>query len=268
MGIESNQQTPGKDHEFLASLPKIELHVHLDCSLSFEVARRLRADLSETEYRQTFIAPEKCADLADCLKGTANVKALMQTEEALAVVVDDLFVQLAADNVAYAEIRFAPLNHTQGGLSPERVVEVVADSVAERGRATGIRAGVILCTVRRFDEESSLQTVRLVDRYLQNTAVAGFDIASDEAGFPIDCHVKAFEYAIKRDIPRTAHAGEGRGPDSVWETLEHFRPHRIGHGVRSVEDEELIEFLVSDGVHLEICPTANIDDQFIYTGCS
>ncbi|GAI99642.1 unnamed protein product, partial [marine sediment metagenome] len=103
-----------------------------------------------------------------------------------------------------------------------------------------------------------LQTIKLVERYIKNTKVVGFDIAADEAGFPIDLHKKAFKYAIKRDIPRTAHAGEARGAESVWETLEHFKPQRIGHGVRSVEDKELIEFLVKNEIHLEICPTCNI----------
>jgi adenosine deaminase len=246
------------DREIIASLPKIELHLHLDCSLSFEVAKQLRPGLSEMEYRRDFIAPEKCKDLADCLKRTSRVKALMQTEEALRAVVKDLFVQLQRDHVIYAEIRFAPLNHRQGGLSPEEVVEIVAESVKERTHSTGIEAGVILCTVRRYDEESSLQTARLVERYLKQTNVVGFDIASDEAGYPIDCHIKAFEHAIERDIPRTAHAGEARGADSVWETVQHFKPHRIGHGVRSIEDEQLIEFLVENDIHLEICPTANI----------
>ena len=172
------------DREIIASLPKIELHLHLDCSLSFDVAKQLRPDLSEMEYKQKFIAPEKCKDLADCLKRTSSVKELMQTEEALREVVKDLFVQLQRDNVIYAELRFAPLNHLEKGLLPEEVVEIVAESVKESIHSTGIKAGIILCTVRRFDEEQSLQTIRLVDRYIKHTKVAGFDIASDEVHNP------------------------------------------------------------------------------------
>jgi adenosine deaminase len=246
------------DREVIASLPKIELHLHLDNSLSFDVVKQLRPDISETEYKQNFIAPEKCKDLADCLKNTSSVKELMQTEEALREVVKDLFVQLQRDNIIYAELRFAPLNHIKKGLLPEEVVEIVAESVKESIHSTGIKAGIILCTLRRFDEEQSLQTIRLVERYIKHTSVAGFDIASDEAGYPIDCHKKAFEHAIENDIPRTAHAGEAKGADSVWETLKYFKPQRIGHGVRCIEDEKLIEFIVKNRIHLEICPTANI----------
>ena len=246
------------DREIITSLPKIELHLHLDCSLSYDVVKLLRSDISESEYKENFIAPEKCEDLADCLKGTSSVKELMQTEEALRAIVKDLFVQLQNDSVIYAEIRFAPLNHLEEGLLPEEVVETVAESVKESIHSTGIKAGIILCTVRRFDEEQSLQTIRLVEKYIKHTHVVGFDIASDEAGYPIDCHKKAFEYAIRKNIPRTAHAGEAKGADSVWETIKHFKPQRIGHGVRSIEDEQLIEFMIKNRIHLEVCPTANI----------
>jgi len=246
------------DRKIIASLPKIELHLHLDCSQSFDVAKQLRPDISEMEYKQNFIAPEKCKDLADCLKCASSGIELMQTEEALREVVKDLFVQLQRESVIYAELRFAPLLHLEKGLLPEEVVEIVAESVKESIHSTGIKAGIILCTLRHFDEEQSLQTIRLVERYIKHTNVVGFDIASDEAGYPIDCHKKAFEHAIKKDIPRTAHAGEAKGADSVWETLKYFKPQRIGHGVRSIEDEQLIDFLVKNKIHLEICPTSNI----------
>jgi adenosine deaminase len=88
--------------------------------------------------------------------------------------------------------------------------------------------------------------------------MAGFDLAADEAGFPIDAHIPAFQYAIKHDIPRTAHAGEARGPESMWETLENFRPSRIGHGVRSIEDPRLVDYLIDNNIHLEVCPSCNI----------
>jgi adenosine deaminase len=244
--------------EIISSLPKIELHLHLDCSLSYDVVNQLRPGITEKEYKQNFIAPEKCIDLADFLRCSPSGIELMQTEDELRAIVTDLFQQLHKENVIYAEMRFAPFLHVSNGLSPGEVVEIVADSVQESIDATGINAGIILCTLRHFDEEQSLHTIKLVERHIYNTPVVGFDIASDEAGFPIDAHKKAFDYAIKRDIPRTAHAGEARGAGSVWETLRYFKPQRIGHGVRSIEDERLVEYLVNHDIHLEICPTCNI----------
>jgi adenosine deaminase len=239
-------------------LPKIELHLHLDCSFSFDVVRLLRPNITEAEYRTDFIAPEKCYNLADFLKCAPSGISLMQTEKELVAVVRDLFQQLKAENVIYAEIRFAPLQHLDKGLLPENVVEIVAGTVKECIQNTGIKAGLILCTLRHFTEAQSLQTVNLVEKYIKNNLVVGFDLAADEAGYPIDNHISAFQYAVKKDIPRTAHAGEAKGAESVWETLENFKTQRIGHGVRSIEDPRLIGYLIENQIHLEVCPTCNI----------
>ncbi len=246
------------NYKSLLSIPKIELHLHLDCSLSPDAVKRLRPQFTDEKYIKKFIAPEKCTDLADFLKCSSSGIDLMQTEEELIEVVKDLFAQLKRDNVIYAELRFAPFQHLKKGLLPETVVEIIAGSVSDNSRSTGIKAGVILCTLRHYNDELSYRTIRLVETYMAHTCVVGFDIAADEAGYPIDAHKMAFEYAIKKDIPRTAHAGEAKGAESVWEIIKYFKPGRIGHGVRSIEDEELIEFLVQHQIHLEICPTCNI----------
>ncbi|TXF80970.1 adenosine deaminase [Neolewinella aurantiaca] len=238
-------------------LPKVELHLHLDCSLSFQVVKQLKPTITLAEYQQSFIAPKKCNNLADYLKHAVKGFELMQTPEQLRLVTFDLFRQLNEDKVVYAEIRFAPLLHTFGGLSPEQVVKVVNDAVGESTKKHGIHAGIILCTLRRHSEAQSMQTVELVQKY-EGTHVVGFDIAGNEAGFPITDHVKAFQFANRNNLPCTAHAGEAKGAASVWETLENFRPARIGHGVRSTEADELVSFLKEKEIHLEICPTSNI----------
>ncbi len=238
-------------------LPKVELHLHLDCSLSYRVVQRLRPDITEEEYRQSFIGPPKCHDLADFLTRAINGVQLMQTEEQLRLVTLDLFEQLQADNVLYAEIRFAPLLHTEKGLKPEEVVRIINAATEEGIAQTGVSAGLILCTLRHYNEAQSMETVQLVSQFT-GTHVVGFDIAADEAGFPIDEHIAAFAYARQKGIYCTAHAGEARGADSVWETLQNFHPQRIGHGVRSAEDPRLIEHLRQQHIHLEVCPTSNL----------
>ena len=238
-------------------LPKVELHLHLDCSLSFGVVSALAPGVTLKEYREKYIAPSKCTNLADFLTRAYQGIRLMQTENQLRSVTRDLFEQLAGDSVLYAEIRFAPLLHTENGLAPEAVVEIVEEETTKAIADTGIEARLILCTLRHYKEPQSLATVKLV-RQFRGTMVAGFDIAADEAGYPIDEHVSAFQYAADHRIPCTAHAGEARGAESVWETLRHFRPARLGHGVRSLEDMKLIAHLREKQIHLEVCPTCNI----------
>ncbi len=247
-----------------STLPKIELHLHLDCSLSYEVVQQIAPSISYETYRESFIAPPKCTDLADYLTRAVKGTALMQTKEELRLVTLDLCRQLKKDNVIYAEIRFAPLLHLEKGLTPEEVVQTVNDAATEGMAVTGIRVGIILCTLRHYTEAQSMETVQLVSQF-KGSNVVGFDIAADEAGFPIDNHIRAFDFAKKNGLNVTAHAGEAKGAESVWETLKNFHPSRIGHGVRSAEDPELLRFLKKEGIHLEVCPTSNVQTNVVPT---
>ena len=238
-------------------LPKIELHLHLDCSLSYKVVQQIDPSISIEEYEHSFIAPPKCNDLVDFLTRAVKGFELMQTPEQLRIVTLDLLEQLDADNVIYAEIRFAPLLHIAKGLTAEQVVVIINDAINEGRSKYKVEARLILCTLRNYNEEQSLLTVKLVEQFA-GTNVVGFDIAGDEAGFPIDAHKKAFAYAKEKAIHCTAHAGEASGPKSVYETIEHFHPTRIGHGVRSAEDENLLSLLKEKDIHLEVCPTSNV----------
>lgn len=241
----------------LKTIPKVELHLHLDCSLSYNAVQKLNPAVTGQEYQEHFLLPEKCKDLADFLSRIPNILNLLQTEAGLRTAVDDLFDQLKADNVIYAEIRYAPLLHLEKGLQAEAMVEIVADAVAKASARHNIAVGVILCTLRHFSEAQGMQTVKLVEKYRDHGVVA-LDLAANEAGFPLAANMLAFAYAIERGIPRIAHAGEAKGAESVWETLKHLQPSRIGHGVRSIEDPRLVAHLATENIHLEICPTCNV----------
>jgi len=181
----------------------------------------------------------------------------MQSEMSLRLVTEDIFRQLVDDGVIYVELRFAPLLHLEQGLTPEQVVSVVDRSTEDLIRETGLEARLILCTLRHFTEAQSMQTAKLVDQF-RGSRVVALDIAGDEAGFPLDAHVAAYRYARERGLHRTAHAGEALGPESVWETLDLLQPARIGHGTRSVEDPRLVDHLRQKRIHLEICPSSNV----------
>ena len=241
----------------LRSLPKVELHLHLDCSLSYKAVARLAPGVTRDEYQRDYVGPARCTNLADFLTRAPMGFRLMQTEDALRLVVEDLFEQLAEDGVVYAEIRFAPHLHTLNGLTPERVVAIVERAVDDLSRATGMEAGAILCTLRHFTAEQSMSTAQLVEQF-RSSRILALDIAGDEAGYPLDAHLAAYRFARERGLHRTAHAGEACGPESVWETLRQLDPHRIGHGTRSYEDEALVDHLRREKIHLELCPTSNL----------
>jgi adenosine deaminase len=246
------------------SLPKVEIHLHFDCSLSYAVVSRLNPSITLEDYHNDFIAPAKCMNLVQMLSRSANSVALMQTEEQLRLATYDVFEQLQQENVFYAELRFAPLLHTAKGLSAEEVVAIVDAATDRASESTGVEARIILCTLRHFTTEQSMQTVKLVDRF-KGTRVAALDIAGDEAGYPLEPHVPAFQFAAQNGIPYTAHAGESVGAESVWETLRLLEPSRIGHGVHSIEDLTLVEQLKKAHIHLELCPTSNYQTNAVDT---
>ncbi|MCC5913045.1 MAG: adenosine deaminase [Balneolaceae bacterium] len=240
-----------------SGLPKTELHLHLDCSLTYNFVSAYRPEITKEKFVQEYVAPPKCLNLADYLTRSEKSIELMQTGEQLERSVSELFQLLSQDQVIYAEIRFAPLEHIRNGLSSEEVVTIVTDQAKKSSLVFGIEFGFILCTLRHYNREQSMETVKLVKKH-QDRGVVGFDIAADEAGFGIDEHISAFKYAAKHGLNSTAHAGEALGADSVEEVLDHFLVSRIGHGVRSVENPQLVERLKREDIHLEICPTSNI----------
>ncbi|KZK79036.1 Adenine deaminase [Pseudovibrio sp. Ad13] len=239
------------------SMPKVELHTHIDCSLDFETVVRLQSGMTFQDYCEAFIAPEKCADLTQFLACIDPALVLLQTKMALQISVDGMIRQLTADNVIYAEIRFAPHLHTRNGLRPEEVVEIVLSQMFESSKREGIYCRLILCTLRHFKAEQSFDVVDLVARY-QTQGVVALDLAADEANFPLDEHIGAFRRANTLGLNTIAHAGEARGAGSVQETLDKLSVSRIGHGVRCVEDPRVLERVVNDGIHLEVCPSCNV----------
>ena len=235
---------------------KVELHIHLDCSLSYDVVKKINPKITNHQFNNEFIG-STCSCLKDYIKCADRAVEIMQTKKQLELVTSDLFKQLKKDNVIYAEIRFAPLLHLKGGLSSTEVVKIISQITKNESIKTGIEAGLILCTLRHYSAEQSMETVNLVNDF-KGSNVIGFDLAADEAGYPIKNHIKAFKFANDNKIHCTAHAGEAMGPESIIETLDLLKPKRIGHGVRSFEDPNLIERLKKEKIHLELCLTSNM----------
>jgi adenosine deaminase len=133
----------------------------------------------------------------------------------------------------------------------------VEAATAEGVRDTGVEARLILCTLRTYSEAQSMETVRLVEEF-QGSYVAGFDIAADRPGNVFVDHLAAFRYARDNGLYYTAHAGETRGPKNVLDTVQLFAPTRLGHGVPCLGIPELVEQIREQRIHLEVCPTSNI----------
>ncbi|MFE3153148.1 adenosine deaminase [Streptomyces sp. NPDC059218] len=268
---------PGQDQ--IRRAPKVLLHDHLDGGLRpgtiVDLARESGYEgLPETEPDKLGIWFREAADsgsLERYLETFAHTCAVMQTREALVRVAAECAEDLAADGVVYAEVRYAPEQHLEAGLSLEEVVEAVNEGFREgesRARRDGnrIRVGALLTAMRHAAR--SLEIAELANRY-RDQGVAGFDIAGAEAGFPPTRHLDAFEYLKRENNHFTIHAGEAFGLPSIWQALQWCGADRLGHGVRIIDDIEvtddggvklgrLASYVRDKRIPLELCPTSNL----------
>ena len=195
-----------------------------------------------------------CRDLNEYLEKFDFPCSLLQTEADITRSVANLSEELAQQGLLYAEIRFAPQLHLLKGLNQQQVVEAAMAWLDQEK----FKANLILCCMRGFDNhEANLETVRVASKYV-GQGVCAVDLAGAEALFPTEHFEDLFTLARELGVPYTIHAGEACGAESVYTALR-FGTKRLGHGVRSIEDDALVTRLAAEGVALELCPTSNLN---------
>jgi adenosine deaminase len=273
----------------LKSLPKVSLHDHLDGGLRpatiIELAQAVGHTLPSTDpvaLGEWFRESADSGSLVRYLETFDHTIAVMQTKEGLFRVAKEFVEDLAEDGVIYGEVRWAPEQHLQKGLTLDEVVEAVqegleagVDAAEERGQQ--IQVGQLITAMRHADRGQEI--AELAVRHRAKGAV-GFDIAGAEDGFLPSRFKDAFTYLAENNFPATVHAGEAAGLDSIQSALVDGRALRLGHGVRIAEDitvefednsdddgEDTIGMVTLGGVAawvrdrgiaLEICPSSNL----------
>jgi adenosine deaminase len=253
--------------------PKVLLHDHLDGGLRpttvIELAREVGHTLPTTdpgELARWFTEGAYRHDLDLYLETFEHTTGVMQTKDALQRVAAECAEDLADDGVVYAEVRFAPEQHIQGGLSLDEVVEAVLEGFRLGSAGRGITIGTLATAMRHTANSSEIAQLALRHR---DAGVVGFDIAGSEAGNPPTRHLAAFQEIAKANSHITIHAGEAFGLPSIWEALQLCGAERLGHGVRIVDDiavddegratlGRLAAFVRDRRVPLEMCPTSNV----------
>ncbi|CAN5554491.1 adenosine deaminase [soil metagenome] len=232
--------------EDIRSLPKVLLHDHLDGGLRpatmLEMAReRGYADLLADDadsLKQWFTDSADSGSLERYLETFEHTVALMQTADALARVARECVLDLAADGVVYAEVRYAPEQHLRGGLDLDEVVSAVTAGMEEGvAAAAALGQSIVVRSLLGAMRHAarSREIAELTVRH-RDTGVAGFDIAGAEVGFPPTRHLDAFEYLQRENAHFTIHAGEAFGLPSIAEAIQYCGTERLGHGVRIVDD--------------------------------
>ena len=256
-------------------LPKALLHDHLDGGLRaatvVELADEYGYDALPTtdvaELDAWFRSGAGRGSLVLYLKGFVHTTGVMQARAAIERVARECAEDLAADGVVYAEVRFAPELHIEGGLSLDEVVAAVLAGFEQGSAGTGLTIRALLTAMRH--QARSYEIAELAVRF-RDAGVVGFDIAGAESGYPPSRHLDAFQYMQRENGHFTIHAGEAFGLPSIWEALQWCNADRLGHGVRIVDDIAVAEdgratlgrlaaYVRDTRVPLEMCPTSNVN---------
>jgi len=272
------------DPQTVAAAPKALLHDHLDGGLRPQTIVELAAEIGHelpapdaASLGAWFHAQADSGSLVKYLETFVHTVAVMQTPEHLARVARECALDLAADGVVYAEVRYAPEQHLTQGLSLDAVVDAVQAGFAQgcaeaAANGTPIRVGTLITAMRHAAR--SLEIAELAVRHRDN-GVVGFDIAGAEAGYPPSRHLDAFEYLHRENMHLTIHAGEAFGLPSIWEAVQVCGTDRLGHGVRIVDDVttlpgldaygrpaarlgRLAAWIRDERIPLELCPLSNL----------
>ncbi|MGD9913950.1 MAG: adenosine deaminase [Rhizobiaceae bacterium] len=238
-------------------VPKAELHCHIEGAaapdLVLRQAGRYGADASPFIREGAFV----WHDFTSFLAAYDFAADLFRSEDDYARLAEHYLSALARDGAIYSEVFVSPDHARKSGLTPEAYVGALGEGI-ERARAkTGIEGRMIVTGVRHFGVESVEAAARFAAR-CGHPLVAGFGIAGEERFGDLEDYVRAFEIAREAGLGITVHAGELAGWESVEAALDHIRPARIGHGVRAVENPDLVKRIADEGVVLEVCPVSNI----------
>lgn len=236
---------------------KAELHCHIegaaDPELVLRQAAKYGADASPFIRDGAFV----WTDFTSFLQAYDFAANLFRSEEDYARLTERYLTSLARDGAIYSEVFTSPDHAVKAGLSPQAYTDAIGEGMARAKAKTGIEARMIVTGVRHFGVGSIEAAARFAAR-CRHPLVTGFGVAGDERQGDLEDYVRAFEIAREAGLGITVHAGEFAGWESVAAALEHINPSRIGHGVRAIENPDLVRVIAERRIVLECCPGSNI----------
>ncbi len=254
-----DSQTPSAHAAFVAGLPKAEIHVHHVGSASPRIVSELAArhpgtvpaDLDALRDFYTF------RDFGHFIEVYLAVVDLLREPEDLRLLTYEVAAEMAAQNIRYAEMTLTPWTSVQAGVPIEAYVEAVEDGRVAAERDHGVRLRWVYDIPGESGLPSAVDTVGFALDHAPETLI-GFGLGGPEVGVDRPQFKDVFDQARAAGLHSVPHAGETTGPQTVWDAIQVLGAERIGHGTSSVQDPELVTYLVEHGIPLEVCPTSNI----------
>ena len=238
----------------ILSLPKAELHVHLEGSISVETLNRLAAKKGLPVFEES---PYRFSSFKQFDALFPALGPYFDTPEDFYVIARSFGERLKRENIVYCEVSIMPYVHVQRGIGFKDLMDAVGKAFDELQTDDGPDVRIICAIPRNIGPMAGEKTLDWIGRY-PHKRIVGIDLAGEERPGTIRPFAPVFDRAREMGLGTVAHAGEFLGPEAVWETLRELRPHRIGHGISSVKDKRLVEHLVNEGIALDISMTGNV----------
>ena len=244
--------------EEIIKLPKVELHCHLDGSLSQEfVEKRLGRPVGKEELSVS----DDCTSLAEYLEKFDLPGQCLRDEDGLEEAGYDVLRSMKQENVIYSEIRFAPLLSETEDMNCKKVIEAVLKGLERGKKDFGIEFGLIVCAMRHHSEEMNWRMIRTAREYL-GFGVCAADLAGAEASYPMSEFKNLFQNTYKIGMPFTIHAGECGSAQNIIDSVE-AGAGRIGHGIAMRGHSDLIKELAGKGIGIEMGPISNLQTKAV-----
>lgn len=242
----------------LVALPKVELHCHLDGSLSRNfIEKRIGRKVSQEELSVS----DDCRSLNEYLEKFDLPGQCLMDEEGLREAGYDVLRSMHQENVCYAEVRFAPLLSETSDMDCRKVIEAVIAGMNKGKQDFGVEYGIITCAMRHHSAEENLRMFQIVREYLGD-GVCAADLAGAEALYPMSEFMDVFETVKKLGMPFTLHAGECGNVQNIIDSVE-AGAGRIGHGIAMRGHQELQSELAKKGIGIEMCPISNLQTKAV-----
>jgi adenosine deaminase len=245
-------------YELLRLIPKSEIHLHAEGMISTDTVNRFikRKNISVNparDLKKLF----SYNSLKDFINSFLTIQNLFDEPADFEILFDDVADYLTSNNIIYCELFFAPSSFVQKGINFSDMTDVMSKKIDEIKSKYGITVKIIIDISRTFGVENAAHNLELAGRY-KNSHIIGIGLGGDEMKGPAQNFKNIFEKAREMGFHTVAHAGEDEGPKSIWDALLLLKAERIGHGITSIEDPELIKYLKENSIPLEICITSNV----------
>jgi adenosine deaminase len=244
---------------FIHGIPKAELHIHIEGSLEpelmFELAARNGVHFpfeSVAHIRRAY----DFTNLQSFLDIYYQGAQVLLTEDDFYQITRAYLKKAAGQNVRHSEIFFDPQTHTERGIEFETVLQGIFRALSDSKKQLGLSSKLIMCFLRDLGPEEAMKTLKQALPF--KGYIAGVGLDSAELGHPPKTFRHVFDLARQHGFNTVAHAGEEGPPEYIWQALKLLKVERIDHGVRSIEDANLVEYLAKEQIPLTVCPLSNI----------